>query len=279
MEWLIVIALILLGILIGCVLFWLFAMMPRIGKNRPSWNGLSGFDYAHRGFYTQNQSIPENSLEGFRRAVDNGFGIELDVQLTADGQVVVFHDKNLERMTGDKRDLQSLTLQELQQLPLKGTAQRISLFSEVLQTVNGKTPLIVEIKYYGNYDELCKKTDALLKNYQGAWCIESFYPQIVRWFKKNHPEAMRGQLMMDYRGSGELNRPLGFLARNLFTNFLTRPDFVAYHYQDRNNVSLRCCKKLFGVREVSWTLHSKDELETVKKDGGLGIFEHFDPRE
>ena len=91
------------------------------------------------------------------------------------------------------------------------------------------------------------------------------------------PEAVRGFLSMRYeKDTGPVS---GFLAENLFPNFLPRPDFIAYRYSDRKNVSLRACRKLYGVQEVSWTLTEPDQLKEVKREGGLGIFQYFDPRE
>lgn len=259
------------------LLFWLYAIMPRI-FHKPDMSVLQNWDYAHRGYHEKDQSVPENSLAAFSRAVENGFGIELDVQLSADGKVVVCHDDNLKRMAGVDKKIRELTYEELCQIPLNNTKERVPLFSDALKAVGGRTPLIVEIKYYGVLEELCEKTCDILKNYAGVYCIESFSPAVVRWFRQNHPEIIRGQLMANFKGAGIMNDFTAFLARNLFSNFRTRPDFIAYCYQDRGNFSLRVSKKLYGAQEVSWTLLKQEEMDRVKADGGLCIFQYFDPR-
>ncbi|MBR6381045.1 MAG: glycerophosphodiester phosphodiesterase, partial [Lachnospiraceae bacterium] len=126
-------------------------------KRAPFW----GRNFAHRGLFLKDQSVPENSLEAFRRAVAGGYGMELDVQLSKDGQVVVFHDDTLERVCGVKKRVDALTFAELRELRLYSTEEQIPLFSEVLETVGGKTPLIVELKNGPRNRELCEKTCAL----------------------------------------------------------------------------------------------------------------------
>ena len=104
-------------------------------------------NYAHRGLHTKDQSIPENSLRAFGLAVENGYGMELDVQLSKDGQVVVFHDDTLNRICGVDKRVDEMTYEELKKLSLAGSINdHIPLFSEVLAMVNGDTPLIVELK-------------------------------------------------------------------------------------------------------------------------------------
>lgn len=102
--------------------------------------------FAHRGFFTPDQRIPENSMPAFLAAAENGYGIEMDIQLTKDNQVVVFHDHTLTRMCGIDLPVRELTYEELQKFPLAGTQERIPLFKDVLKAVHGRVPLLVEIK-------------------------------------------------------------------------------------------------------------------------------------
>ena len=139
--------------------------------------------YYHRGAYDNGAGIPENSIPAFRIASDLGVGVELDVQLSRDGQVVVFHDDNLKRVCGVDASVDSLDYEELQKLRLLGTDFRIPLFSEVLEVLSSsRAPVVVEIKSGKNNDELCQKTLELLKNSDVRYCVESFNPFIVRWF-------------------------------------------------------------------------------------------------
>lgn len=267
------------GVALLLVLAGLIALMPRLQSRRPAeMEQLKRWDYAHRGLHTRDQSVPENSLAAFRKAVEQGYGMELDVQLTADGQVVVAHDGNLNRLAGDARNIRDLTYAQLQEIPLHGTSERVPLFSDVLSLVDGRTPLIVEIKDYGRLPELCAKTDALLRAYQGLWCVESFAPAAVYWFRRHHPEAVRGILACDYRKKHGLGWVKAFIGRNLLTNVATRPDFAAYDYHSRSNGGLRLCRRLFGVEEVSWTVTERAVCDQLKADGCTVIFQYFDPR-
>ena len=256
------------------LLLWMIA--PR--RKKPDWSALSGYDYAHRGLHAADQSVPENSLAAFRRAVENGYGIELDVQLTADRQVVVFHDATLKRVCGIDRPLCEFTLQQLQEIPLAGTAERIPLFADVLALVKGRVPLIVEIKHYHQKLLLCQKAAALLDDYDGAFCIESFHPLIVQWFKKNRPAVIRGLLAENYNRSKSLSPIAGFLAGNLLSNFLARPDFIAYRFSHRKRVAIRVCCDWLHTQRVYWTLHSAEELQAAHHEQAIGIFEHFCPK-
>ena len=270
--------LIVLAVVVIYVAVWLFCIRPRPSLDAPDLTEFKKYDYAHRGFYKKNQSIPENSLPAFQRAVAKGFGVELDLQLTADGQVVVFHDDTLKRMCGVDIPVSSATWRELQHYTLAGTGENIPLFTQVLKVMAGKTPMIIELKPYNNTEELCQKVCDLLIGYKGLWCIESFSPNVVKWFRKNRPEVVRGQLMAKFTHKDHsFNLITAFLARNLFVNVMGRPDFIAYDVKKRKNWSLRTACRLFHAQEVNWTIRTPQLLWSVKADDSIGIFEHFDP--
>ena len=253
---------------------YLFAVSPRI-KDRPE--PMPKVYYAHRGLHDNISDAPENTMAAFAKAVKGGYGIELDVQLTKDGQVVVVHDFNLKRICGIDGDVDSFTYEELQKFPVYESRQTIPLFSDVLALVNGRVPLIVEIKYKGTGKAVCEKTWELLKHYSGVYCIESFHPQALLWFKKHCPKVCRGQLSMNYQRDDGNHGAHYWVMRHLLTNFLTRPDFIAYDVEARKNWSLRTACRLFHAQEVNWTIRTPQQLLSVKADGAIGIFEHFDP--
>lgn len=230
-------------------------------------------NFAHRGLHKRDKSVPENSLAAFERAASYGYGIELDVQLSKDGQVVVFHDDTLNRVCGVDARVDSKTFDELKQLRLCGTDETIPLFSEVLKTVRGRGALIVELKNGKHNKELCEKTYALLRRYTGDYCIESFNPFIVRWFRLNAPEVVRGQLAnppKDY--NGEVNPVTGFILGNVLLNFLARPQFIAYKIAPKP-FPVKLCEAL-GAMKVCWTSH-----EWVNEKGNdTVIFEFYKPK-
>lgn len=261
------------------LLFWLLALMPRVFQ-KPDLSGMKGRCYAHRGYYRKDQSVPENSLPAFLRAVEAGFGIELDVHLTKDGRLAVLHDENLKRMCGADRLVSQLRGGELAGYRLAGTQYRVPLFSEVLKLVGGRVPLLIEVKtFHGNAAALCSRLCEELKGYGGVFCVESFDPRALLWFRMNRPRTVRGQLAMKPAGyAGSLKRPAAFLLGNLLLNFVGRPDFIAYRFEDRGSFSFRLCKRLYGVQEFSWTVRSAAQAAEVTKSGGLIVFEFFDPR-
>ena len=193
-----------LGALLALPTAMLAPAIPTPEKKAP----FLGQNIAHRGLFTADQRIPENSLAAFRRAVEAGYGMELDVQLSRDGQVVVFHDDDLKRVCGVDAPVDALDYAELQALPLCGTGERMPLFSEVLQLVDGRTPMIVELKNGRRNRELCEKTLALLRAYSGPCCIESFNPMIVSWFRFHAPDLLRGQLAMPPQHYGKNSSPM-----------------------------------------------------------------------
>lgn len=244
----------------------------RPGKKKKA--AFYGKNIAHRGLYQKDQSIPENSLPAFARAVENGYGMELDVQLSRDGKVVVFHDDTLERVCGVPKRVDELDFAELQELRLCGTEEKIPLFDEVLATVAGKTPIIVELKTGPRNGELCEKTLAALRFYAGETCIESFDPTIVAWFRKHAPDIYRGQLAQPpkyYRKYGK-SALVSFLLGTCALNLIARPNFIAY----------RIGKKTFGVHlaeflgatRVAWTSRE----ESTEKNFDVVIFEHYLPK-
>ena len=211
-----------------------------------------GKAFAHRGLYKKDQSVPENSLPAFERACEKGYGIELDVQLSADGKVVVFHDDDLKRACGADRPVSDLTYFELHSLKLFGTDERIPLFADVLDLVGGRVPLIVELKTGSRNAELCEKTLALLRSHGGDWCVESFDPRIVAWFRINAADVLRGQLSQpaEYYIEDGQNEMTAELLESLSLNILARPQFIAYRIGYKPP-SVRICEAL-GAMRAAW---------------------------
>ena len=232
-----------------------------------------GRNFAHRGLHSEDKSVPENSLEAFRLAGRAGYGAELDVRLTKDGQVVVFHDDTLDRMCGVSARVDEKSYDELKLLSLAGTNQRIPLLTEVLETYGGRGPLIVEIKNGSRNRELCEKTYAILSDYPGEVCVESFNPRILRWFRFHAKDIVRGQLattMSDYGGA--VSRPTAFMLSHCLLNFISRPQFIAYRVGYRP-LSVRLSEAM-GAMRFGWTAHN--ERAERGRDGV--IFEFYRPQ-
>ena len=232
-----------------------------------------GRSFAHRGLHSEDKSVPENSLEAFRLAGRAGYGVELDVQLTKDGQVVVFHDDTLERVCGVHGKLSDRSYNELKLLSLCGTNQRIPLLTEVLEVYQGRGPLLVELKTGSRNRELCEKTYAILSDYPGEVCIESFNPLIVRWFKLHAKDIVRGQLATIPKDYGDtVSRRNAFLLSRCLYNFLARPQFIAYRV-GRRPLTVRFSEAL-GAMRFGWTVRN----ERSERGRDAVIFEFYRPQ-
>ncbi|MBC5630120.1 glycerophosphodiester phosphodiesterase [Clostridium sp. NSJ-6] len=237
---------------------------------------LTSTKFAHRGLYSDDGMIPENSLEAFDKAIENNYGIELDVSFTKDKKTVVFHDDNLLRMTGLNKKISDCTLEEIESLYLNGTDYKIPTFNEVLDLVDGKVPLIIEIKSNRDRYGLCNSVKNELNDYNGRFCIESFDPLIMSRIKKNMPDVIRGQLSMKFTKDNKAPKSLKVALEYLLLNFKSRPHFIAYNWIDSNNLSLRILRKL-GIITVAWTVNSEKALEVSNERFDTIIFEHCEP--
>lgn len=237
----------------------------------------TGRNFAHRGLHARDRSVPENSIPAFRLAAEMGYGIELDVQLSRDGQVVVFHDDTLDRVCGVHGRVDAFAYNELKKMKLCGTDYCIPLFSEVLETVGGRSPIICELKSGPHNRELCRKTHNLISAYEGDICVESFDPNIVAWFRIHGKELLRGQLAMPAahyeKGKTVKGTFLSFLASLTLLNFIGRPQFIAYEAV-RKPVTVKIAG-LLGAMKVLWTSHEP------RNEAGQDavIFEFYKPKQ
>lgn len=267
------ISLIIIALIAG---LYLLAIRPNTGRQKQMEPFREKY-IAHRGLFN-NADIPENSMSAFRKAVEAGYGIELDVQLTADNQLVVFHDETLNRMCGDERTLYKLSYEELNQLSLLETNERIPLLKDVLALIDGLVPLVVEIKSEGRYLLTSELTNQMLLGYKGIFCVESFHPFVLKWYKKNNPAIIRGQLSTNYFRDG-IDRPWGvqLALTNMLFNFMTKPDFIAYNHKFKKQLSYRLCRKFYNPVNVAWTVRSQNELEDARDTFEAFIFDSFIP--
>lgn len=260
------------------ILIYLFCIRPNTSRREL----LAPFEstyIAHRGYFDNHTDCPENSLPAFQRAVTHGYGIELDVQLTKDGQLIVFHDATLKRMCGISKKPDSCTYDELQAFRLNNTGYRIPLLTDVLKLVNGQVPLIIEIKPEGNCIKTARCLSEIMKNYTGIYCVESFHPGVIGWYKKNQPHILRGLLSTNFRKNKIKCDPFtGFLLTNLLFNRYAKPDFIAYNHLYANECSYRLCRRLYPVGNAAWTIRSQEELDTAQSTFTIFIFDSFQPQ-
>lgn len=279
MSTFLLIVLVALGIIAAAAVLWLLVTLLLVAPGKYPANdparllpkGELPTPIAHRGLHDNNAGIPENSLAAFRNALTHGFGVELDVNLTTDDQVVVFHDNTLRRICGDDRRVCDCSYAELQALSLLGTGERIPLLSEVLTLMNGQQTMIVELKNTTRRELLCEKTLALLKAYDGPYCIESFHPGIVTWFRRHAPEIVRGQLAQGLRHYGS-KVPGLFMALSL-CNIAARPHFSAFRYSDVPGAVTLKLYRLLGGKLVAWTVRDAKDYRLYRRFFDVIIFE------
>ena len=259
---------------------YMLSMMTKRCPKTGFYAKLGDCHYAHRGLHAIHAGIPENSLRAFRLAVNNGYGAELDVRMSHDGRLVIMHDESLKRTTGANANISGVTEQVLGQLTLEGTREKVPYLEDVLPLFDGKTPLLIEIKTEnGNHVELTRKVVNLLKQYPSLdYMIESFDPRVLMWLRKHRPDIIRGQLGENLFKSDSCP-PVGFLTKfalsNLMGNFLAKPDFVAYKYEDRDDLAPGLCRKLWGPQFFWWVVRSQEVADELKDQGDKIIFEGF----
>lgn len=266
-----------ISLLLGLITLYLYLIMPRI-FNRRNFSNFINRDYAHRGFHDNNSEAPENSIKAIRKAVELGYGIEFDVQLSKDDIPVIIHDFNLKRVCGLDEKVENLSYNQLLGLRLFDTDEKIPTLEEVLDVVDGRVPIIVEFKSNRSTDtKVCDISALLLDKYKGDYMIESFNPFPVLWYKKNRPMVIRGQLSSNFLKERKNSYVLDFMLTNLMFSFLNKPDFIAYHHPDKNNLSLNISKYLFRTFTVTYTVKSQLEYDSNKDYFDLLIFEGFVP--
>ena len=212
--------------------------------------------FAHRGLHSD--GAPENSMAAFKAAVRHGFGIELDVRLSKDGELVVFHDDDLERVVGSRGAVKDFTADELSKMRLMGTGEGIPRFADVLKMVDGRVPLLVEIKELPNDSAVSVAAAKMLKGYKGPYIIESFNPLSLMRVAKILPKVPRGILSQRYLNYPQYRSPLYLALQALLLNRICKPTFVAYHHRHASSISLKLAR-LLGAVTYAWTVRSPEE--------------------
>ena len=213
---------------------------------------------AHRGIY-DNKIVFENTLEAFKLAIKKDYIIELDVHLTKDKKIIVFHDTNIKRITGINKTIENSTYQELN----NQNTIHIPTLKEVLDLVSGKVPLLIEIKSNNKVGELETKIMNILKKYNGKYAIQSFDPKVLYWFKTNYPNIIRGQLASKFRKT-KLTPIKKIILSNMLLNIITKPQFISYKYNELSITKIKKYKKK-KITVIGWTITNLVEFNHYKK--------------
>lgn len=234
-----------------------------------SW--LTDMPIAHRGLH--NDIYPENTIAAFKHAIEKGYPIELDVQLISDGTVVVFHDDDIYRLVNVKKKVKDLTPDDLKKYTIKNSDQHIPTFNEVLELVDGKVPLLIEIKNEGKVGALEQKVIDILKDYKGKFVIQSFNPFVLSYFYKHAPHILRGQLSGSF-DDFKMNFIKKAILRNMILNKFSKPDFINY---ETKKIPSKPVKKYKHLPLLAWVVKNKEEQKRIESLGGNIVFENFEP--
>ena len=263
------------AILLAAWLVSLYLVCP--GRRSKDMEKYKSVKFAHRGLHDGEKA--ENSMSAFAAAKEMGFGIELDVRLSKDGELVVFHDDNLSRVVGKEGKVIDFTAQELAEMSLLGTSDGIPTLREVLDLIDGAIPLLIEIKMSGDETGIAEKLIEVIDGYKGDFIVESFNPIALKILKKERPDIMRGILSAVYMDNPKYKGKLLYrLLQNLQLNFLMRPDFIAYEKNGYKVPNLRFLRRNFNTPLIAWTIKSQqEENEAIGHGFDTVIFEGYIP--
>lgn len=228
--------------------------------------------FAHRGLH--NESIPENTMAAFLNAVNNGFDIELDIRMTKDKQIVVFHDSSLKRLCNQEIIVEESNYKDINDYKILKTQEKIPLLTNVLSTLPKETEYLIELKPNKNAKELVRIFLELMKNFSTKYAIHSFDPRIVNQFKKQDPSIIRGQIASTFPKSKKLSK---FILKHLITNIYTKPDFTNYCFEDLPRKKLDRLYKN-GHMILSYVAKTQEGLDFVRDRYDNAVFENFIPK-
>jgi len=240
---------------------------------------LRSLPVAHRGLHDAEAGIPENSLGAFAAAARAGYALELDIQVSADGVPMVFHDDTLNRMTGQTGRVDARPAAELAEMYLGATTEKIPSLADVLALIAGRVPILVEVKAArGKVGPLEAATAAVLQPYRGRYAVQSFNPFSMGWFRRHAPLSLRGQISMDYRMDDEepLKPYQKWLLTHLLFNRISRPHFIAYDVRALPSRATSRARKQ-GLPLLTWTVRTPADRKRAGDYADNIIFEGFRP--
>lgn len=250
--------------------------------SRPDLAWLVARPIAHRGLHDLGRGVPENSLSAAEAAIAGGFGIECDVQLSADGEAMVFHDFVLDRLTAESGSVAVRKAEVLAAIRLKGSADRIPTLAQFLDAIGGRAPVIVEIK--SRFDgalALTRRTVEVIDARKGQpIVIKSFDPDIVAAVRELAPDLPRGIVAMNAYANGEyahLDPQRKHALANLLHFERSRPHFISWKVADLPCAAPYLCRAALGLPLMTWTVRTAQDRETARRHADQMVFEGFTP--
>jgi glycerophosphoryl diester phosphodiesterase len=245
----------------------------------PDW--LTTRPVAHRGLHTNSAGVVENTASAFRAAIDGGFAIEIDLQITSDGEAMVHHDFALGRLTLGTRQLAAMTAAGLRDVPFKDTPDRMMTLGEFLALVAGRVGLFIELKSRFDGDmRLVQRAAEVLKTYSGPAALMSFDPAPIIALRELAPGITRGIVAERHYTDADWQTLTGSQKRSLA--FLlhgprSRPHFIAYHIDDLPQVGPSVARNLFRLPLLTWTVRTDAQRARAERYADQMIFEGFRP--
>lgn len=230
--------------------------------------------FAHRGLF--GSGVPENSIAAVENAIETGFPVEIDVQVTSDGRAVVFHDWNLLRLTGRDRRVSLTTYPEITELRLQGSDASIPTLEEMLKIIGGRVPILIEIKNRRGVNQLEPAVANALSDYRGEHAVQSFNPYTLGWFRRHHPTILRGQLSCAFDTDGMAGWKKWILSQ-YGMNWLTAPHFISHQWHQLPSPATHFLHGLCGLPLLAWTVRSPEEMSAALRVANNVIFEDFLP--
>ncbi len=224
---------------------------------------------AHRGLHDGNDSCWENTIPAFQAAIDAGYGIELDVQLSSDGVALVFHDEALERLTGRQGGIHELSVAEAAATAIGGTDATIPTLAQVLELIGGRVPVVIELKGNPGHDgDLVATVARTLQAYEGEAAIMSFAHWHVRKFAIQAPGIVRG-LTAEGTKPGQMESHFSMLAHGL--------DFVSYNVDELPNPFVGFVRDRLSLPVITWTVRKPEQVDLTGQYADQMTFEGFRP--
>ena len=236
-------------------------------------NFFDNIKIAHKGLHNESEKIPENTCLAVYEAIRKGYPVEIDVHLTKDNKIIVMHDDNLSKMVGVNKKIRNLTYEELSKYTIKNSEERVPLLTDILDIVQGKEIVLIEIKTYYKVGKLEKELVKILDKYDGKFAVQSFNPVAVKWFEKNRPNYIRGLLSGGFE-QNRFNFIKRIVLRRLWLLKWANPHFVAYEINDLTKKKAENIKKK-NMKLLAWTVDTKTKHEKAMELCDGEIFEAY----